>query len=102
MNAITEIQAGTGLTRALADQASTLQFQDIPDATRSWARQCVLDYLGCGIAGASDQLVAILLAEMMEHGGTEAASVLGIPFGCRWDPRPFLTAPRHMRWILTT
>ena len=34
-------------------------------------------YVGCGIAGASDELVAILLAEMQEQGGDEAASVLG-------------------------
>ena len=77
MNVISDIQAGTGLTRALADQARALQIDDIPEAVRIWTRQCVLDYIGCGIAGASDELVGILLAEMMEQGGTEAASILG-------------------------
>jgi 2-methylcitrate dehydratase PrpD len=77
MNAISDIQAGKGLTRALTDQARALRLQDIPEAIRFWARQCVLDYIGCGIAGASDELVAILLAEMQEQGGDEIASVLG-------------------------
>src|ERR1700761_1962635 len=77
MNAISDLKAGTGLTRALADQARGLRLQDVPQEIRSWARQCVLDYLGCGIAGSSDELVAIILAEMREQGGTEVASVLG-------------------------
>ena len=47
------------------------------ETTRAWARQCILDYTACGIAGASDELVLILLAEMREQGGKEAASVLG-------------------------
>jgi 2-methylcitrate dehydratase PrpD len=77
MNANSDIQAGKGLTRALAEQARTLRLADIPETVRTWARQCVLDYVGCAIAGASDELVTILLAEMQEHGGKEAASVLG-------------------------
>jgi 2-methylcitrate dehydratase PrpD len=77
MNAISEIQAGKGLTRALAEQARALRLADIPEGVRTWARQCVLDYVGCAIAGASDELVGILLAEMQEHGGKEAASVFG-------------------------
>jgi 2-methylcitrate dehydratase PrpD len=79
MNAISDIQAGQGLTRALSEQARGLRLQDIPDTVRVWARQCVLDYIGCGIAGASDDLVTILLAEMQEQGGREVASVLGHP-----------------------
>jgi 2-methylcitrate dehydratase PrpD len=77
MNAISEIQAGKGLTRALAEQARALRLADIPEGVRTWARQCVLDYVGCAIAGASDELVGILLAEMQEHGGKEVASVFG-------------------------
>jgi 2-methylcitrate dehydratase PrpD len=79
MNAISDIQAGKGLTRALTEQARALRLQDIPETIRSWARQCVLDYVACGIAGASDELVTILLAEMQEQGGKEAASLLGHP-----------------------
>jgi 2-methylcitrate dehydratase PrpD len=75
MNAISDIQGG--LTRSLAEQARALRLEDIPESVRSWARQCVLDYLGCALAGASDELVTILLAEMQEQGGQPAATVLG-------------------------
>src|SRR3954453_20775542 len=77
MNAINAIQAGKGLTQALAEQARTLRFEDIPAEPRMWARQCILDAIGCTVAGASDELVAILLAEMREQGGAERATVIG-------------------------
>jgi 2-methylcitrate dehydratase PrpD len=79
MNAISDIQSGKGLTRALAEQARALRLQDIPEPIQAWARQCVLDTIGCGIAGASDELVTILLAEMQEQGGKAVASVPGHP-----------------------
>ncbi len=77
MNAVNDRNAGQGLTRALAEQARVLRLDDIPETIRVWARQCVLDYVGCGIAGSSDELAGILLAEMLEQGGREVASVLG-------------------------
>jgi 2-methylcitrate dehydratase PrpD len=76
MNVIADIQSA-GLTRALADQAQGLTFSDIPGEARTWARQCVLDYIACGVAGASDELTEILLAEFTEQGGRESATVLG-------------------------
>ena len=76
MNAITDIHA-KGLTRTLAERARTLTLADIPEDVRAWARQCVLDYVACTLAGASDELVGILLAEMQEQGGKEAATVMG-------------------------
>ncbi|HVY14888.1 MAG TPA: MmgE/PrpD family protein [Rhodopila sp.] len=79
MNAISDIRTGEGLTRALAEQARALRHQDIPDTARLWARQCILDAIGCGIAGTSDELVDLLLAEMREQGGVETASVFARP-----------------------
>jgi 2-methylcitrate dehydratase PrpD len=76
MNAIADIQS-KGLTGILAEQARTLTFADIPAETCTWARQCVLDYVACGIAGASDELTGILLAELREQGGRESATLFG-------------------------
>ena len=76
MNAITDLQAN-GLTKALAEQARTLTFADIPEETRAWARQCVLDYIACGVAGASDELTRILFAELSEQAGRESTTVFG-------------------------
>jgi 2-methylcitrate dehydratase PrpD len=76
MDVITDVQA-SGLTRALAEQARTLAFADIPEETRAWARQCVLDYIACGVAGASDELTGILIAELSEQGGRGSATAFG-------------------------
>jgi 2-methylcitrate dehydratase PrpD len=66
-----------GLTRSLAEQSSSLTYADLSADARALARQCVLDYLGCALAGADDALTRMLLAEMQEQGGNERATVLG-------------------------
>jgi 2-methylcitrate dehydratase PrpD len=70
-------KAGEGLTHALAEQARALRYSDIPEEIRAWARQCILDYIGCAIAGSADELVSILLAELEEQGGADDATVIG-------------------------
>lgn len=76
MNVMTHI-APLNLTRVLVAQACALTYAEIPDDVRAWARQCVLDYIACAVAGATDELTDILLAEMAEQGGAPAATVVG-------------------------
>lgn len=76
MSAMTDL-ASQGLTRALAERARALTYAEIPSEVRGWARQCVLDYVACALAGSQDDLSAILLAELAEQGGTQAATVMG-------------------------
>src|SRR3984957_19300358 len=76
MNVITDI-GSQGLTRALSEQARTLTYADLPDDVRALARQCVLDYVACTLAGAKEELAEILLAEMAEQGGAPIATVIG-------------------------
>ncbi|MGH7045472.1 MAG: MmgE/PrpD family protein [Stellaceae bacterium] len=64
------------LTRTLAQRTARLDYKDLPASVREVARQCVLDYLGCAIAGAGDPLVGMLLAELAEAGGAAQASVV--------------------------
>src|SRR5215469_13354015 len=71
------ISAETGLTRTLAERACAVSYDALPEPVRELARQCVLDYLGVGLAGADDQLVCILLDELSEAGGTAQAGVIG-------------------------
>jgi 2-methylcitrate dehydratase PrpD len=83
MNVITNIQeagiqeAGEALTRRLAADAAATRAQHLSPAAIAVGRQCVQDMLGCALAGASDPLVQILLAEMTEQGGAAQASVIG-------------------------
>ncbi len=64
-------------TLALAGRASALRYDDLPAPAREIARQCVLDYLGVAVAGASDPLVRLLLDELTEAGGAPQASIIG-------------------------
>ena len=82
MNVITDITsqgASQGLTRALTEQARTLTYADLPDDVRTLARQCVLDYVACTLAGAKEELTDILLAEAQEQDGAPIATVIGHP-----------------------
>ena len=72
-----ERAASSDLTRSLAGEACAIAYQALPEPVREVARQCVLDYLGCAIAGARDPLVGMLLDEVAEAGGTAQASVVG-------------------------
>jgi 2-methylcitrate dehydratase PrpD len=76
MNVMSDV-ASQGLTNTLAERARTLTYADIPPEVRVWARQCVLDYLACTLAGSQDELSAILLAELADQGGTQAATIVG-------------------------
>lgn len=65
------------LTRLLAEQASAVTYDALPEPVRALARQCVLDYCGVALAGADDPLAHILLDELAEAGGAAQASVIG-------------------------
>src|SRR5438132_677574 len=69
--------AATDLTHTLAEQASAVTYDALPEPVRALARQCVLDYYGVALAGSDDELVAILLAELEEAGGAAQASIIG-------------------------
>ncbi len=92
MNVITDI-ASQGLTQALAEQARSLTFGDLPDDVRALARQCVLDYVACTLAGSKEDLTGILLAEMEEAGGAPLATVIG--HGARLPVRLILVPCRR-------
>ena len=76
MNVITDI-ASPNLTRTLAEQARTLSYGDLPEDVRKLARQCILDYIACTLAGSREDLTNILLAEAREHGGAAQATIIG-------------------------
>jgi 2-methylcitrate dehydratase PrpD len=71
------ISSSANLTRTLAERAVAVAYDALPGEVRELARQCVLDYLGVGLAGADDELARILLEEASEAGGAAQAAVIG-------------------------
>jgi 2-methylcitrate dehydratase PrpD len=74
---MTDAVHAANLTEFLAFRATDLRYENISEAARTLARQCVLDYFGVAIAGAEDPLVRMLLNEMSEAGGAPQAGVIG-------------------------
>ena len=73
-----------GATRALADAVRELRYDDLPDEAREVARHCLLDFLGCALAGSREPLTDILRREIVEHerlaeAVLHAEDVAGVP-----------------------
>ncbi len=66
-----------GLTRALADYASGLRFDDIPDDVRTVVKHCMLDWLGVTLAGSREDAGRIVREEALDQGGAPQASIIG-------------------------
>lgn len=65
------------VTRALSQAASSISLGDLPAEAIFLARQCLLDWFGCALAGAREPLATILREEALEAGGNSQASLVG-------------------------
>ena len=65
------------VTRILTDVCRAIRFEDLPPAAITVAKQCVLDWLGVTIAGASEPLALILRDEICSEGGDAQATLIG-------------------------
>lgn len=64
--------------RQLARQASAMTVQDIPESVRRQARLCILDTVGCALAGTRTEEARLALA-CEPASADEAATVFGTP-----------------------
>ena len=74
---MTESARAENLTEFLAFGVTKPRWDDLPMPVREVARQCLLDYLGCAVAGVGDRLVHVLIDEIAEAGGTAQAGIVG-------------------------
>jgi len=68
-----------GATRALVRRVRGIHYDAIPDDVRETARHCLLDFLGCALAGADEQLTQILVREVVGGEGSSQAGLIGRP-----------------------
>ncbi len=67
----------SGPTLALVRAVRDIRWKEIPDDAREAARQCLLDFLGCALAGSREPLAHILLAEIAAREGSTEAALIG-------------------------
>jgi 2-methylcitrate dehydratase PrpD len=70
------------VTAALASHVSSMRLEALPPAALTVAKQCLLDWLGVALAGRSEPLVEILLAEFAPEDAA-GVSILGRRRGAR-------------------
>ena len=55
--------AENGVTELIVREARAVRWHLLPEATREAARHCLLDWMGCAVAGADDELTNMLVEE---------------------------------------
>ena len=66
------------ITRPLAEFASTLTLDRVPDDVAYIAKQCILDWLGVTLAGAKEPLTEMLLDYVQAEGAGDQATLFGL------------------------
>lgn len=68
-----------GVTRALAAWAASSQASAVPDDVLAQARLLVLDGVGCGLFGSTQESAAVVTSFVLSVGGPRQATVWGTP-----------------------
>lgn len=70
-------RAGAEITHALVEKSLETRFESLPAEIIELSKQCLLDWLGVTIAGASEPLVEILVEQVKSEGGNPQVSLIG-------------------------
>ena len=82
------------ITEALAQFASSLSFEQIPEQARTVARHCLMDMVGVTLAGKGEPLSEILRSELGSESG-ERRFELAVP---ELGPMTFEGTLMRVRW----
>src|SRR2546428_11054821 len=66
-----------GATLALVRAVRGIRYEEIPADALEAARHCLLDFLGCALAGSREPLTGILLESVARTEDTGGAALLG-------------------------
>jgi 2-methylcitrate dehydratase PrpD len=70
--------AGTApITLRLAERWAGVRPADVPDEAAEAGRHCLLDWLGCALAGSGEPLTGILAAEVVDDGADGPCTLVG-------------------------
>lgn len=64
------------LTRMLAEYASNVRFEDLPDEVVEFTKLCILDWYGSALAGKDEKPILSILELTQEWGGKEQATLI--------------------------
>src|SRR5215472_1061221 len=61
----------------LIQSVRAIRWNDVPADAREVARHCLLDFLGCAVAGSREPSIQVLLAETVFREGSSEATLVG-------------------------
>lgn len=64
------------LTRVLAEYASNVRYEDLPDEVVEYTKLCILDWYGSALAGKDEKPIQSILELIREWGGNEQATLI--------------------------
>jgi 2-methylcitrate dehydratase PrpD len=79
-DSLKQTEMGKGATRAVAEFAVNLKYEDLPPEVISDAKRCILDSLGCGVFGARTPWTQSVLRVVESLGQSKKASAWGQKF----------------------
>jgi len=79
-----------GETRQLAEFATRLRLEECPHLVAAQAKRCILDTLGCALAGAKTSLARAAVRPARRQGEGGCATVIGLGFRAAPDRAAFI------------
>jgi len=89
-----------GATLALVRAVRRIRYEEIPADALEVARHCLLDFLGCALAGSREPLTEILVESVATSDGP--ATLIGRRERAPWQAPPLATVRRATPPISTT
>ena len=77
MNLLDQI-GNRGLTSSLAQYASSIHFEEVPEIVKHQAKLCILDTIGVSVAGIRDESIRPVIELELEQGARPDATVVGV------------------------
>jgi 2-methylcitrate dehydratase PrpD len=68
------------LTRLLVETSLGIRHDELPEAVRAVARDCLVDWLACAFAALDEPVSGIVAAAAREEGGNAQATLVGRPW----------------------
>jgi 2-methylcitrate dehydratase PrpD len=66
------------VTSMLVETVLANRFDDLPVTAIRFAKHCLIDFVAVTLAGCSEPVTEVVLAEVLEQGGHPAASLIGL------------------------
>ena len=77
MNLLNQVR-NRGLTYSLAQYASSINFEEVPEIVKHQAKLCILDTIGVSVAGIRDESIRPVIELELEQGSRPDATVVGV------------------------